>query len=241
MTGRGWFDSLVQDIRYGARVLRLNAGFTLVAVVSLALGIGANTAIFQLIDAVRLNAIPVKNPQELATVRIADRHWSSGRFEGRYSQLTNPLWEQIRDHQQTFSSISAWAAQQFNLSSGGEARYAEGIWVSGKFFEALRVPALVGRTLTTEDDQRGCGSPPAVISYAFWQREYGAKPDVLGRTLHLEGHPFEIVGVTPAYFTAWTWGTPTTWPSRCAPSRSSAAKIRCSTSASGGGWPRWAG
>ena len=200
MTGVGWLDSLLQDVRYGARVLRLNPGFTLVAVLSLTLGIGANTAIFQLIDAVRLNSIPVPNPQQLATVRIADRHWSSGNFEGRYSELTFPLWEQIRDHQQAFSSAFAWAAERFNLASGGEARYAEGIWVSGKFFETLQVPALIGRTLTVEDDQRGCGGPPAVLSYSFWQREYGGKPDVLGHTIRLEGHPFEIVGVTPASF-----------------------------------------
>ena len=200
MNGSGWLDSLGQDVRYGARVLRLNPGFTLVGVLSLALGIGANTAIFQLIDAVRLNSIPVRNPQELATVRIADRHWSSGRFEGRYSQITFPIWEQIRDHQEGFSSISAWAASRFNLASGGEARYAEGIWVSGRFFETLQVPALIGRTLTTADDQRGCGSPAAVLSYSFWQREYGGKADVLGHTIRLEGHPFDIVGVTPPSF-----------------------------------------
>ena len=196
----GWLDSLVQDVRYGVRVLRLNAGFTAVAVLSLALGIGANTAIFQLIDAVRLNSLPVRNPQQLATVRIADRHWSSGRFEGRYSQLSNPLWEQIRDNQQGFSSIAAWAPHRFNLANGGEARYAEGVWASGQFFEVLQVPALIGRTLDAQDDQHGCGSPPAVLSYSFWQREFGGKPDVLGQTIRLEGHPFAIVGVTPAGF-----------------------------------------
>ena len=196
----GWLGSLVQDLRYGARVLRLNAGFTAVAVLSLALGVGANTAIFQLIDAVRLNSIPVKHPEQLATVRIADRHWSSGRFEGRYSQLTDPQWEQIRDQQQGFSSLAAWEPHSFNLAKGGEARYAEGVWVSGQFFEVLQVRALIGRTLTAQDDQRGCGSPPAVLSYSFWQREYGGKAEVVGQTIHLEGHPFEIVGVTPAGF-----------------------------------------
>jgi putative ABC transport system permease protein len=89
---------------------------------SLALGIGANTAIFQLLDAVRLRTLPVKNPQELAVVRIADRKNSTGRHEGRYSQVTNPMWEQIRDHQQGFSSIFVWAAATFNLVVGGEAR-----------------------------------------------------------------------------------------------------------------------
>ena len=200
MTGRNWLDSLFQDVSYGLRILRLNPGFTAVALLSLALGIGANTAIFQLIDAVRLNSLPIPNPQQLATVRIADRKWASGDFEGRYSELTFAQWEQIRDHQEGFSSIFAWAAQRFNLATGGEARYAEGMWVSGRFFETLQVRALIGRTLTPEDDQRGCGTRAAVISYAFWQREFGGHSEALGRTIHLESQPFDIVGVTPPSF-----------------------------------------
>src|SRR5215471_6923912 len=119
-------ETLWQDLRYGARLLRLNPAFSAVALLSLALGIGANTAIFQLLDTVRLRALPVENPQELAIVRIADRKGSVGRHEGRYSELTNPIWEQIRDRQQGFSSIFAWAADSFNLAVGGEARYAHG-------------------------------------------------------------------------------------------------------------------
>jgi putative ABC transport system permease protein len=114
------------DLRYGARLLRLNPGFAAVAMLSLALGIGANTAIFQLLDAVRLRTLPVKTPQELAVVRIADRKNSTGRHEGRYSQITNPMWEQIRDHQQGFSSIFAWAATTFNLAVGGEGPVCSG-------------------------------------------------------------------------------------------------------------------
>jgi putative ABC transport system permease protein len=135
-------------------------------------------------------------------VRILDRSWSSGRVHGRYADITNAQWEQIRDHQRVFSGIFAWATEGgFNLARGGEARYASGIWVSGDFFKTLEVPALRGRTLTADDDRRGCGSPPAVISYAFWQREYAGGPDILGRTISLEGHPFEIVGITSPSFT----------------------------------------
>lgn len=199
---RGWLHSLGQDVRFGLRLLRRNAGFTVIAVLSLALGTGANTAIFQLIDSLRLRTLPVAHPEQLASVRILDRSWNSGRVHGRYADITNAQWEQIRDHQQVFSSMLAWATEGgFNLARGGEARYASGIWVSGDFFKVLEVRALRGRTLTAEDDQRGCGSPPAVISYAFWQREYAGSPDTLGRMISLEGHPFNIVGITPPSFT----------------------------------------
>jgi putative ABC transport system permease protein len=193
-------ETLWQDLRYGARLLRLNPGFAVVAILSLALGIGANTAIFQLLDAVRLRALPVKDPQELAVVRIANRNWSSGRHEGRYSDITNPMWEQIRRRQEGFSSIFAWASGQFNLASGGEARYAQGMYVSGDFFKVLGVQPLLGRTFTAADDTRGCGSSSAVISYAFWQREYGGQGSALGGKISLDGHPFSIVGVTPPGF-----------------------------------------
>src|SRR5947209_6275607 len=101
---KAWFETVVQDLRYGARLLRTNKGFAAVAILSLALGIGANTAIFQLIDAVRLRTLPVKDPQTLAFVRIPDRKWTSGNVTGAYSWLTNPIWEQIRQDQQVFSS-----------------------------------------------------------------------------------------------------------------------------------------
>jgi putative ABC transport system permease protein len=187
-------------LRYGLRLLRLNPGFTLVAVLSLALGIGANTAIFQLLDAVRLRTLPVQDPQSLAVVRIADRNWSAGRHEGRYSDITNPMWEQIRQRQEGFSSIFAWASAEFNLALGGEARYAQGMFVSGDFFKVLGVQPLLGRVLTAEDDTRGCGAPGAVISYAFWQHEYGGQGSALGGKLMLDGHPFAIVGITPPGF-----------------------------------------
>lgn len=195
----GWVRSC-KNFRYGARVLRLNPGFAAIAILSLALGTGANTAIFQLVDALRLRTIPVAHPEQLASVRIANRTWTSGSVNGRYAWITNPQWEQIRDHQQVFSSMFAWEGEDFNLAQGGEVRMALGLWVSGDFFRTLEVPAMIGRTLSAQDDTRGCGSPPAVISYEFWQREYGGKADVLGRVISLDDHAFEIAGVTPASF-----------------------------------------
>ncbi len=200
MANSGLGEALWKDLRYGARLLRVNPGFAAVAVLSLALGIGANTAIFQLVDAIRLRTLPVKNPQELAVVRIEDRSWSSGNFESRFSSLTNLQWEQIRDNQQAFSRIFAWSPDRLNLAVGGEARFAETIWVSGEFFSTLGVNPLMGRLLSPADDRRGCGGSGAVISYAFWQREYGGAVGALGKSLTLEGHPFEIVGITPPEF-----------------------------------------
>ncbi|HUJ21713.1 MAG TPA: ABC transporter permease [Bryobacteraceae bacterium] len=200
MNSLGFAETLWQDLRFGARLLRLNPGFAVVAVASLALGIGANTAIFQLLDAVRLRTLPVKNPQELVEVRIANRQWFSGKFNGSHPEMTNPLWEQIRDHQQAFSGILAWSDSTFNLGHGGEARLARALWVSGDFFNVLGVHPLLGRLLTTADDRRGCASPGAVISYSFWQREFAGDPSAIGKKLTLDGYPFAVIGVSPATF-----------------------------------------
>jgi predicted permease len=193
-------ETLWQDLRHAARLLRLNPGFALVAILSLALGIGANSAIFQLLDAVRLRNLPVKDPQELAEVRVDSKTGRSGAFIGRYPRMTHALWEQVRDRQQVFSHIFAWGTTSFDLSSGGEARNVPGLWVSGEFFRTLGVTPVLGRVFTSEDDSRGCGSPGAVISYGFWQREFGGSPSALGKKLTLDGHAFNLIGVTPHQF-----------------------------------------
>jgi putative ABC transport system permease protein len=191
--------NLRKDVRYSVRALRLNAGFSIIAILSLALGIGANTAIFQLLDAVRLRALPVKNPGELAQIRISNMQGRSGHMED-HDELSNPLWEQIRDHQKAFTGAFAWGTANFNLATGGESRPAHGLWVSGDFFHVLGVHPVMGRLLTGNDDQHGCGLPAAVISYPFWQREYGASESAIGSTLKIRNHAVEIVGVTPASF-----------------------------------------
>jgi predicted permease len=195
-----WLPTLAQDLRYGARQLRLNPGFTLVAVMSLALGIGANTAIFQLVDAVRLRRLPVERPQDLVYIDFARGAMRSGWFSTRSARLTSALWNEIRKQTQPFNGMLAWSAGRFNLAQGGETRNAQGLFVSGDFFRALGVQAIVGRTFTAADDQPGCGSPGAVISYAFWQREFGGETGALGRTVNLDGRPFPVLGVTPAGF-----------------------------------------
>jgi putative ABC transport system permease protein len=193
------FEELVHDLSYAFRLLRLNPGFALAAILSLALGIGANTAIFQLLDAVRLRSLPVNHPQELAHIYIPDQK-GSGSYVTRYPELTNAIWKSIRENQQGFSGVFVWGPTTFNLSSGGESRYAQGLWVSGEFFDVLDVKPIAGRVFTPSDDHAGCGASGVVISYSFWQREFGGASDVLGKKISLEGHPFEVIGITPTSF-----------------------------------------
>ena len=197
--GWEWLESAVQDLKYALRRLVKSPGFTIAAIATLALGIGANTAIFELLDAVLLQSLPVANPQELAEVRIVDRDKARGNSVSAYPVVTNPIWEKLREDHQGFSEIAAWRDTGFSRDSGGDARFAKGLWVSGNFFRVLGVRPIQGRVFTAEDDRHGCGLPGAVISYGFWQQEYGAGP-ALGRKLMLNDKPVEVIGVTPASF-----------------------------------------
>jgi putative ABC transport system permease protein len=195
----GWesvVENVWQDLRYAIRLSFRSPGFTVAAVTSLALGIGVNTAIFQLADAVRLRPLPVEHPEQLAEIRMADpTRGRMGTFSGRRPLFTNALWDEFRRRQQAFSGIVAWSAYPVNLATRGEARYVQGLWVSGDFFTVLGVTPHLGRLLTSQDDQPGCGSPAAVLSYAFWQRQYGGDASVIGKPVVLDGHSFEIVGI----------------------------------------------
>lgn len=189
------------DLRFGLRQLRLNPTFTAVAVASLALGIGANTAIFQLIDAIRLRTIPVKDPQSLAYLDFMKDSKRSGWWSTRSATFTSKLWESVRQHQEAFSGVIAWSAKQFNLTQEGKARYAEGLFVSGDFFNMLGVPSAVGRVFNAQDDQPGCGVSGAVIGYSFWQGEFSGDPNITTRSVRLDGNLFPIIGVAaPGFF-----------------------------------------
>jgi hypothetical protein len=118
----------------------------------------------------------------------------------RYSPLTNPLWEQIRDHQEGFSGITAWGLSGFNLAQGGEIRPARGLWLSGDFFNVMGVQPELGRLFNQSDDKPGCNAPGVVISHGFWQSEFGGAPDVVGRKVILSDHSLEVIGVTPPSF-----------------------------------------
>src|SRR5215475_4571125 len=158
-------ESFWHDLRSALRVFTKSPGFAFVVVATLALGIGANTAIFQLLDAVLLQSLPVVNPHELAQVRIVNMDNARGGVYSRYPVVTNLIWERLRDDHQGFSGIAAWRGVDFSRDSGGDARFASGLYVSGEFFRVLGVKPVRGRVFTAEDDRRGCGVPGAVISY----------------------------------------------------------------------------
>jgi putative ABC transport system permease protein len=193
--------TLLSDLRYGVRTLRQNPGFTTAAILSLTLGIGANTAIFQLIDAVRLRTLPVEDPNRLAMVQFVDTNGQRGVHATPYPALTNLQWEQFRDSQDAFSGVLAWWSNTFGIGTGSNSHAARGLFVSGDYFRVLGVQPLRGRLFTGADDRRGCGVPGAVISYAFWQRrEFGGAPSAIGSKLAVNYQPIEIIGVTPANF-----------------------------------------
>ncbi len=188
-----WLDSFAGDVRYALRALRRSPVFATVAVLSLALGIGANTAIYSLLDAVVLRSLPVEDPDELVLVTFAETV--------RNSVFTNPLWEQVRDRASGFQDIAAFSQTEFNTSDGGEERRVRGEWVSGDYFRLFGGQAAAGRLFTAQDDVRGCPGT-AVLGYGFWQSEFGGRPDAVGQSIRLAGKPFQIVGVAARGFTS---------------------------------------
>jgi predicted permease len=197
-----WIENFAQDSHFGLRILRKSPGFTAVVILTLALGIGANTAIFQLVDSVRLRSMPVPNPQELVEVRVANGNGGMGINVGDNPQMTNPLWEELRGHQVAFSGIFAWGTDYFSLGNGANARNIHGLWVSGGFFPVLGIAPAHGRLLDYQDDRHGCGASVAVISYGLWQSEFAGRDSAVGSSVTVQDHSFQIVGVTPPGF----WG-----------------------------------
>jgi predicted permease len=206
--------TLMQDVRYGIRILLKSPGFTAVAVLSLALGIGANTAIFSLIDAVLLKMLPVQNPQQLVLLDWASHGWpkdllhslAANMDQDKSGRMTSTgfsygAYEQIRHGNHVFSGVLALAANrsQLNIGYKGEPGRADGELVSGTFFPTLGIQPIVGRAFTPDDDRIGA-SPVAVISYGYWQRRFGRDPAIAGQTIMVNSVPFTIVGVSPPEF-----------------------------------------
>jgi predicted permease len=212
--GLRFVETLLQDLRYGLRMLAKNPGFTAVAVLTLALGIGANTAIFSLIDAVMLQTLPVRDPSQLVVLRWSAHQWPHNigtstfgdcdRADGKNPSgcpLPYPFFELIRSEKDVFSGAAAFAGpMDLVLSGNGMARRVRGEVVSGDYFSMLGVKAAVGRTLRPEDDAPSA-RPAIVLSYAFWQNAFGSDPGVIGRTVRLNTLPYTIIGVVEPCFT----------------------------------------
>ena len=182
------------DLHFAGRCLSRSPGFTAAAVFLLALGIGANTAIFTLTNAVLLRALPVREPGRLVLFTI-------GRSDGSsYYMIPQSLYRQLRDRNTVLDNFAAATFPPFALSSGGSAERVSGLLVSGTFFETLGVEAIMGRVLTQQDERMPVSPAVCVISYGLWQRRFGQDPGVVGRKVLVNSHPFTIIGVTPKDF-----------------------------------------
>jgi len=197
-------NGLIQDLRYGLRMLAKNPGFTAVAVLTLALGIGANTAIFTLVDAVMLKSLPVANPKQLYRLGDNDNCCVLNGFQGSFSLFSYPLYRQFRDHTPQFSELAAFQSFTTTLSvrrSGAStpAEPAVGEFVSGNYFTTFGVRAFAGRALTPADDTPSA-SPVAVMNYRAWQQRYALDLAVIGSTFTINRIPFTVAGVAPPGF-----------------------------------------
>ncbi len=182
-----WIGDLGTDVRYGLRILRKSPGFTAAAVLSLALGIGINTAVFSLINAVLLRTLPVKNPEQLVV-------FSHG------NDFSYPMYQDLRDGNAVLSGLLCRFTIPASMSAEGQTDRISAELVSGNYFQVLGVQALIGRTLTPDDTRVPGAQPAVVLNNGFWRRRFGSDPGVVGKTIRLDGHPMTVVGITPAGF-----------------------------------------
>src|SRR5216110_334134 len=189
--------NMVGDIRYAARVLAKNPVFTVVAVLTLALGIGANTAIFTLLDQVLLRLLPVKDPQQLVLLTMRGRHYGSN-WSG--NAISHPMFRDFQDHNEVFSEMFCRFPTSASLSFGRQAERVDVELVSGTYFSALGVVPALGRILTPDDDHVPSGHPFVVLNYNYWRTRFAADPQIVGKTLNLNNYNMTVVGVAQAGF-----------------------------------------
>jgi putative ABC transport system permease protein len=194
LRGVRWLEEFLQDLRYGFRLLRKNPGFSAIVILALALGLGANTALFSLFHSVLLGALPVRNPEQLVVLSTVNENADS------ITSFSYPMYRELRDRNAVFSGMIAQAGAEMNASYAGESEKAKGELVSGNYFEMLGVRPWRGRLFSQADDQTPGGHPVAVLSYDYWQRRFGGDPGIVGGKLILNNRPMTVVGVTPPGF-----------------------------------------
>jgi len=187
-----FLETLFQDVRFGLRMLRKNPAFTLAAVLTLALGIGANAAVFSLLDVALLQTLPVRDPGELRTVEVVTR---SG---AEMSNIPSEFFDELRKAPESFSGVLAFFRDKMNFDTGGDIDRVLVQLVSGGYYSTLGVPSFMGRTIDEQDERNH--QRVAVLSYSFWSRRFGSDPAIVGKTVNLSGIPTEVIGVTPPAF-----------------------------------------
>ena len=192
--------TLLQDLRYGIRMLAKNPGFTVVAVLTLALGIGANTAIFTIVNAVLLNPLPVADASRLVQLDTTDKKTTVALGNATRLGISFPNYEDYARQASVFSGLAAFQPTGLTLSGGEKPKLFQGYLVTANYFDVLGVNAMLGRTFRPDEDQHPGGDGVAVLSYGLWSREFGGARDVLGRRLNLNGTSYTVIGVTPPQF-----------------------------------------
>jgi predicted permease len=211
--GTMWLESLVQDVRYGLRQLRKSPGFTFIAILSLTLGIGANTAIFTLLNAILLRPLPVQKPSELVLFGNGHAQGSTSSIpDGDTNLFSYAFYRDLRQKNASFSGIAAVDSNQFatKASFGGGAYQTTHVdLVSGSYFSVLGVPAVLGRTIGESDDSAEDAGPVAVASYSWFQRQFNGDPSALGKTIRIQSHDYTLIGIARPGFYGYTVGQST--------------------------------
>ncbi|MFZ0334260.1 MAG: ABC transporter permease, partial [Candidatus Acidiferrales bacterium] len=193
--------TLMQDIKYALRMLAKSPGFTAIAILTLALGIGANTAIFSFTDQVLLRTLPVPNPQQLVVLRSPGPDYGRTSSDGDDAAVFSyPLYKDLRDSSPVFFGLLACFAVDVNVSGHGQTESARGELVSGNFFQTLEVQPALGRVFDANDETAPGANPVAVLSYGYWTRQFGSDPSILNKPLTVNGMPLTVVGVARAGF-----------------------------------------
>ncbi len=191
-----WIEGVLKDIAVGLRQLRRQPLVTTLAVMSLAIGIGANTAVFSIVNGLALRTLPVPEPERLAALSLGDQEVS--RVDG--SRWSYVFWRAFEAHRAQFDGVMAWSPTRLTVGEGDAAQPLDGVFVDGRFFDTLRAGTMLGRPLGWEDDRAGA-PPVVVISHGYWRRAFGGASDVVGRYLFISGTSFSVVGVAEPAFT----------------------------------------
>ncbi len=217
--GVRWLEDLARDMRYGWRVLRKSPGFSLIALASLAIGIGANTAVFSLVDRVLVRNLPVKNPQELVILKWGAKREPRGisksncyNDDGRAGFRTNvfswQIFSDIRERSRALNGVIGFTTtRETAVTANGQARLAQGMLVTGNYFSVLGIGTVMGRPIVDDADTLD-GVPAAVISYRFWERAFGMDPGVIGKTMYVNGDAYAVAGITPRAYSGVSAGEP---------------------------------